>query len=112
MIWTYSYQDNKPTWKQATSYIDTIMAQISQEIQLWVTENPMNILSGVNYKQVFALEVFIRNEINTILQRYQDQLDYYQVLNVSTKDNVLTIDIDISIQAQPQQLSLQLNQGS
>lgn len=112
MIWTYSYQDNKPTWKQATSYIDTIIAQISQEIQLWVTENPMNILSGVNYKQVFALEVFIRNEINTILQKYQEQLDYYQVMSVSTKDNVLTIDIDISIQAQPQQLSLQLNQGS
>ncbi|GAA8048747.1 hypothetical protein JP0567_06920 [Helicobacter pylori] len=72
----------------------------------------MNILSGVNYKQVFALEVFIRNEINTILQRYQDQLDYYQVLNVSTKDNILNIDIDISIQEQPQGLSLQLNQGS
>ncbi|GAA6977565.1 hypothetical protein AOH396_07930 [Helicobacter pylori] len=72
----------------------------------------MNILSGVNYKQVFALEVFIRNEINAILQRYQDQLDYYQVLNVSTKDNVLTINIDISIQEQPQSLSLQLNQGS
>ncbi|BAW55702.1 hypothetical protein [Helicobacter pylori] len=72
----------------------------------------MNILSGVNYKQVFALEVFIRNEINGILQRYQDQLDYYQVLNVSTKDNILNIDIDISIQAQPQSLSLQLDQGS
>ncbi|WP_154405867.1 hypothetical protein [Helicobacter pylori] len=72
----------------------------------------MNILSGVNYKQVFALEVFIRNEINTILQRYQDQLDYYQVLNVSTKDNILNIDIDISIQEQPKILSLQLNQGS
>ncbi|GHQ94091.1 hypothetical protein JP0086_03510 [Helicobacter pylori] len=72
----------------------------------------MNILSGVNYKQVFALEVFIRNEINTILQRYQDQLDYYQVLNVSTKDNILTINIDISIQEKPQSLSLQLNQGS
>ncbi|GAA8771319.1 hypothetical protein oki674_09330 [Helicobacter pylori] len=72
----------------------------------------MNILSGVNYKQVFALEVFIRNEINTILQRYQDQLDYYQVLNVSTKDNILNIDIEISIQEQPQSLSLQLNQGS
>ncbi|GAA7772207.1 hypothetical protein JP0173_01260 [Helicobacter pylori] len=72
----------------------------------------MNILSGVNYKQVFALEVFIRNEINTILQRYQDQLDYYQVLNVSTKGNILNIDIDISIQEQPQSLSLQLNQGS
>ena len=112
MIWTYSYQDNQATWKQATSYIDTIMAQISQEIQLWVTENPMNILSGVNYKQVFALEVFIRNEISTILQRYQDQLDYYQVMSVTTKDNILTIDIDISIQEQPQQLLLQLNQGS
>ncbi|GHP71605.1 hypothetical protein JP0048_06310 [Helicobacter pylori] len=72
----------------------------------------MNILSGVNYKQVFALEVFIRNEINTILQRYQDQLDYYQVLNVSTKDNILNIDIDIYIQEQPHSLSLQLNQGS
>lgn len=112
MIWTYKYQDNQATWSKATSYIDTIMAQISQEIQLWVTENPMNILSGVNYKQVFALEVFIRNEINTILQKYQDQLDYYQVLNISTKDNALTIDIDISIQSQPQSLSLQLNQGS
>ncbi|WP_231231435.1 hypothetical protein [Helicobacter pylori] len=72
----------------------------------------MNILSGVNYKQVFALEVFIRNEINTILQRHQEQLDYYQVLSVRTKDNVLTIEIDISIQQQPQSLSLQLNQGS
>ncbi|GAA8946647.1 hypothetical protein Kyoto169A_09560 [Helicobacter pylori] len=72
----------------------------------------MNILSGVNYKQIFALEVFIRNEINTILQRYQDQLDYYQVLNVSTKDNILNINIDISIQEQQQSLSLQLNQGS
>lgn len=112
MIWTYSCQDNKPTWKQATRYIDTIMAQISQEIQLWTTENPMNILSGVNYKQVFALEVFIRNEINTILQRYQDKLDYYQVTSIATKDNILTIDIDISIQSQPQSLSLQLNQGS
>ncbi|GAA7267381.1 hypothetical protein Kyoto9B_00480 [Helicobacter pylori] len=71
----------------------------------------MNILSGVNYKQVFALEVFVRNEINTILQRYQDQLDYYQILNVSTKDNILNIDIDISIQEQPQSLSLQLDQG-
>ncbi|GHQ29205.1 hypothetical protein [Helicobacter pylori] len=72
----------------------------------------MNISSGVNYKQVFALEVFIRNEINTILQRYQGQLDYYQILNVSTKDNVLNIDIDISIQEQAQSLSLQLKQGS
>lgn len=112
MIWTYRYQDNKAIWKQATSYIDTIMAQITQEIQLWVTENPMNILSGVNYKQVFALEIFIRNEINTILQKYQDQLDYYQVLNVSNKNNILTIYIDISIQMQPQSLSLQINQGS
>lgn len=112
MIWTYKYQDNQAIWEQATSYIETIMAQISQEIQLWVTENPMNILSGVNYKQVFALEVFIRNEINTILQKYQDQLDYYQVMNIATKDNILIIDIDISIQEQQQSLSLQLNQGS
>lgn len=112
MIWTYSYEDNQATWKQASSYIQTIMAQISQEIQLWVTENPMNILSGVNYRQVFALEVFIRNEINTILQKYQDQLDYYQVLNIATKDNTLTIYIDISIQEQQQSLSLQINQGS
>lgn len=112
MIWTYSYQDNKPTWKQASNYVDTIIAQITQEIQLWATENPMNILSGVNYEQVFALEVFIRSEINTILQRYQGQLDYYQVLNVSAKDNILNIDINISIQEQPQSLSLQLNQGS
>ncbi|GAA7188420.1 hypothetical protein Kyoto72B_08140 [Helicobacter pylori] len=72
----------------------------------------MNILSGVNYKQVFALEVFIRNEINTILQRYQEQLDYYQVLSVRAKDNILNIEVDISIQEQPQSLSLQLNQGS
>ncbi len=112
MIWTYSCQDNKPTWNKVSNYIETIIAQISQEIQLWTTENPMNILSGVNYKQVFALEVFIRNEINTILQRHQEQLDYYQVLSVRTKDNVLTIEIDISIQQQPQSLSLQLNQGS
>lgn len=112
MIWTYSYKDNKPTWKQASGYIDTIMAQISQEIQLWVNENPMDILSGVNYRQVFALEVFIRNEINQILQRYQDQIDYYQVLNITTKDNILSIQIDISIRAQQQSLNLQLNQGS
>ena len=112
MIWTYKYQDNQAIWEQATSYIDTIMAQISQEIQLWVTENPMNILSGVNYKQVFALEVFIRNEINTILQKYQDQLNYYKVMNIATKDNILTIYIDLSIQEQQQSLSLQINQGS
>lgn len=112
MIWIYKHEDNQATWKQATNYTEIIMAQISQEIQLWVTENPMNILSGVNYRQVFALEVFIRNEINTILQKYQDQLDYYQVMNISTKDHILTIDIDISIQEQQQSLSLQLNQGS
>ena len=112
MLWAYSYKDNQPTWTAVNGYIDTIMTQISQEIQLWVTENPMNILSGVNYKQVFALEVFIRNEINQILQKYQDEIDFYQVMNVTTKDNVLTIDIDISIQSQQQSLSLQINQGS
>lgn len=112
MIWQYSYKDNKPTWTQASGYIETIMAQISQEIQLWVTENPMDILSGVNYRQVFALEVFMRNEINNILQKYQDQIDYYQVMNINTKDNILNIEIEISIKAQQQSLNLQLNQGS
>lgn len=112
MLWSYSYKNNQPTWTAVNGYIDTIITQISQEIQLWVTENPMNILSGVNYKQVFALEVFIRNEINQILQKYQDEIDFYQVMNVTTKDNILTIDIDISIQSQQQSLSLQLNQGS
>ena len=112
MLWSYSYKNNQPTWTAVNGYIDTIITQISQEIQLWVTENPMNILSGVNYNQVFALEVFVRNEINQILQKYQDEIDFYQVMNVTTKDNVLTIDIDISIQSQQQSLSLQLNQGS
>lgn len=99
MIWSYEFKDNKSIWTKQESYIDTIITNITQEIQLWVNENPMSILSGINYKGVFDLEVFLRQEIQNIIEQYSE-VEYHIVEQAIVNDNILTIKITLSINSE------------
>lgn len=92
MIWAFENSQ----WVKKVEYVDVVATKITQEILLWQTENPMSFLNGVNYKGVFNLEVLIRQQIQDILENYPE-IEYSFIEQSLVKDNILTINIQLSI---------------
>lgn len=91
------YQDSNGNFQQTTDPERMTYEAMLQELQLWKKENPMNVDAGIDYEGVFNNTTFIKTEVQSVLDKYEDSFEALEVGDVSYSEDEEVCTVPISV---------------